>query len=846
MFDIDTNKRELIYPGSLHNHTDYSNLRLRDSVNTIETLIDRALSLNQEVIAITEHETVASAVKAEKYYQKIKKDNPNFKMILGNEIYLCRNGLNGSNFIKGKDKLAHFILLAKNARGHEQIREISTRAWTRSYLRGRQIAVPTYYQDLKDIIQNEKGNVIGSSACLGSMLAQQLLNYRENNDEDLYRKIKLWVKQIIDIFGKEDFYLEMQPSRDADQLYVNKKLMEFSKEFGLKLIITTDSHYLSKEDRPIHKAFLKAQNGEREVDAFYETTYLMDHAELKEYMEDYIDDKTFEEIYNNIIEIKNKCEDYSLLKPLNIPRLKWKIPMVTENKQKYIKSIQYLEKFLESSYESDRILADVIVEALESDNELQTTETYLAINDNLEKIWLSSEKNGARWSRYFLNLQNIIDLCWEAGSIVGVGRGSGVGFFLLYLLGITQINPLKEKTKTFSWRFLNPDRVSVLDVDCDIESNKRKQVLNLFRKKYGQERVANVVTFGTEKAKSAIMTAGRGVELDSDICQYISSLVPSDRGEPRTLTQCYYGDEEKGIKPIPQFVKAMRDDYPQLWEVAKRIEGLVKSMGIHAGGVIFVDESFTKTTALLKGKDGTIAVQYELHDAEAVGLIKYDILSIKALDKIHTCLDLLINANYIEEKDTLKETYENIIGVYNLERNNIDMWEMVWGQEIESLFQLEEQSGIQGIATMKPNSVDDLSTLNAAIRLMAQEKGGEMPIDKLARFKRDESQWDRELELFDLGIKEKEILEPVIGISYGLCILQEQFMQLVQLPELGGFDLVWADKLRKAIAKKSGSAFDELEKEYFEIIKEKECDERFCIYVWQLIKMSKGYGFNAL
>ena len=170
-------------PGSLHNHTDYSNLRLRDSVNTIETLIDRALSLNQEVIAITEHEAVASAVKAEKYYQKIKKDNPNFKMILGNEIYLCRNGLNGSNFIKGKDKLAHFILLAKNARGHEQIREISTRAWTRSYLRGRQIAVPTYYQDLKDIIQNEKGNVIGSSACLGSMLAQQLLNYRENNDE---------------------------------------------------------------------------------------------------------------------------------------------------------------------------------------------------------------------------------------------------------------------------------------------------------------------------------------------------------------------------------------------------------------------------------------------------------------------------------------------------------------------------------------------------------------------------------------------------------------------------------------------------------------------------------------
>ena len=205
------------YPGSLHNHTDFSNFRLRDSINTVETLIDRAIKLGHSVVAITEHETVASSIRAEKYYDKIKSDNPDFKLIRGNEIYLCRNGLNAQNFNKENDRYYHFILLAKDAIGHEQIREISTRAWSHSYTSRKMMRVPTYYQDLFDVIGSNPGHVIASTACLGGALATQLLKFKNNNDLGLYEKIKFWCNQLKELFGEGNFYLEMQPSHNKEQ-----------------------------------------------------------------------------------------------------------------------------------------------------------------------------------------------------------------------------------------------------------------------------------------------------------------------------------------------------------------------------------------------------------------------------------------------------------------------------------------------------------------------------------------------------------------------------------------------------------------------------------------------------
>jgi len=834
---------KLKFPGSLHNHTDFSNFRLRDSINTVESLVDYAVELGQEVVAITEHDTIASHIRAEKYYKKIKEKNPNFKVILGNEIYLVRNGLNSDNFDKDKDRYFHFILLAKDEIGHKQIREISTRAWMRSYVARRMRRVPTYYNDLIEVIGKNPGHVIGSTACLGGCLPTQLIRNRDNSAPSM-DLIKRWILQLQGIFGKEDFYFEMQPSFNKDQIYVNHKLVELSEELGIKYIITNDAHYLKKEDRPIHKAFLNSQQGDREVDDFYATTYLMNTEEIESYMLKEMGEEVLQKAYRTILEIKDKCQDYSLMKPLKIPRLNWKSYNHLANGI-WFERIPMLEKFVNSSYESDKHLAHAIVDRIYDSPDLQNKEVYDEVNACLEDTWISSEVNGSRWSAYFLNLQNIIDSCWDAGTLVGCGRGSGVGFILLYLLGITQINPLREKSQTKRWRFLNPERVSVLDVDIDIEGGRRAEVLKNFRRIYGEDRVANVLTLKTEKSKSAILTAARGLGIDVDTAQYLSSFIEADRGQLRTLKQTFYGDSENGISASKQFRIEMEENYPELWKVAQGIEGLINGCGIHAGGVIFVDEPFTNSTALMRAPSGEIITQFDLHAAEDTGLIKYDILSVEALDKIHNCLDLICDYGYEQRENTLRETYEKIIGIYKLEREAPEMWKMCWEHKVQSLFQMEKQSGISGIAAMKPTSVDDLAILNSAIRLMATEKGGEMPVNKLARFKAHPGDWDRELQKYGLGEEAKKILEPVLGVSYGLCIAQEQFMQLVQLPELGGFNLTWADKLRKSIAKKNPAEYDKLTEEYFKTIKEKGLDEKLCDYTWNiLIAMSKGYGFN--
>ena len=825
----------IIYPGSLHNHTQFSNLRLRDCIIKENLLIDYAIELGHKVVAITDHETISSWVKVEKYYNKIKKDHPDFKVIRGNEIYLCRDGLNAENFNKEVDRYYHFILLAKDRIGAKQIMEISTRAWHRSYMAKGMRRVPTYYQDLIDIIGADPGHVILSTACLGGALPTQIL--RGTSDDKLIR----WIEQMQLLAGKENFYLEMQPSNNKEQFIVNNKLLQLSKLTGAKYIITTDSHYLKKEDRKIHKAYLNAQNGDREVDDFYATTYMMSDEELRSFFP-YFSEEEVEEGYKAIEKIAEMCEDFSLQKSLHIPNLLWReLKNYPRNYKEYFSLMPTLEKFYNSNYKSDRYLVDAIIDGIHNHPTLQTPEGYAALEDNLQRTWESSEVNKARWSAYYLNLQRNIDECWAAGTIVGPARGSGGGFELLYCLDVIQMDALRETTKCFPWRFLNPKRESVLDIDTDIEGGRRAQVLAHFRRVYGEDRVANVATFRTETTKSAILTAARGLGIDIDVAQYIAGLVPADRGKIRSLSQCFYGDEEQGWPPVKQFVIEMTDNYPELWEVAQKIENLVCGSGLHAGGVIFVDEPFTESTALMRAPDGTICTQFDLHDAEDVSLIKIDLLSVEAMDKIHNCLDLLCDYGYIERKATLRETYESAIGLYNLERSAPEMWSMVQNHKVMSLFQMEKASGITGIALTHPKSVDELAVLNSVIRLMAPEKGAEQPLDTWARYRMDINEWYREMRQYGLNEEQIEWLSNNSAITNGICECQEGMMSLLQDERLGGNDLSFADKCRKAIAKKQGKLFDECEQAYFKNAEDKHCEMNLVHYVWDvLFRVQRG------
>ena len=704
--------------------------------------------------------------------------------------------------------------------------------------------VPTYYQDLFDIIAENRGHVIGTTACLGGAIGTQLLKYRETKDEKLFEKILAWCDQMDFIFGEGNFYLELQPAANREQQYVNRMLIDIANTYHYPYIITTDSHYLKKEDKPIHKAYLNSQNGDREVDDFYATTYMMDTAELESHMD--LTKEELYEAYGNIHRIKEMCEDYSLLKPLKIPQLAWRdLGSYTIDQRYWISCIPYLEKFWDSDYEGDHELADAIVLRIQEDERLRADNIYDAINECLEMTWISSEVNKTHWSAYYLNLQKIIDSVWEAGSLVGPGRGSGVGFILLYLLGITQINPQWESTKTYAFRFLNPERVSVLDIDFDSEGIRRNDILNKFKEVYGSDRVAGVATFGTEKSKSAIQTACRGLGIDVDIAQYLSSMIESDRGQLRTLDETFYGNKEKGFLPNKQFVYEMTENYPEVWSVSKKIEGLVSRLGSHAGGVIFKDEDFTESVSLMRTPKGEIITAFDLHDVEDCGDIKYDVLSINALDKIHNCLDLLIEQGYIEDSGSLRENYEKVLGIYNIERNDPKMWEMVHKHQIQSLFQMEQQSGIKGIELVKPNSVDELATLNSVIRLMAPEKGAEQPLDMWDRYRSDITQWHREMSNYGLTKDEVEWLANYPDITQGIAESQECLMKLVQEERLGGNNLNFADKCRKGLAKKDGPLFKQCEDEFFANAKEKGCSEKLVHYVWDvLLRVQRNYSFN--
>lgn len=571
--------------GSIHNHTDRSNFRLRDSTNRLEELCwYAAKDLGHNFIAITDHETIATAIDCQKVEKKIREEFPEFKIIRGNEIYLCRNGLNKENYVRGEDKFFHWILLAKDEIGHRQIREISTRAWSHCFMQGKMLRVPTYYQDLIDIIGEDKGHVIMSTACLGSYPSQMLLKYNETKDEELWQYILAWFNRIIEICGKENLYLETQPSYNKEQIVVNLLYKKLSEELDIPVVISLDAHYLKQEDEPIHHAFLTSQEGDRETHDFYASTYMMSREEIHEYMDNSLSKETVTEWMNNTQRIYDECEDYDLTKPTRIPYLPKTIDTITETEfLTFNNKIKELSYFYNSEHNENRDLAAAIVRKILVDpDQYNNQETFEMIDDNLKAIRLASEKMNTQWSAYLLNLRDYVDVIWNQGnSLMGPARGSGTGFLLLNMLGVTQINPLRETTKTYSFRFLNPERVSPLDVDLDIEGGKRAQVYKALQDAYGEDRVSKVLTIRTEKSKSAILTAARGLGLDPDEGAYLASFIKSDRGQQRSLKQTYYGDIENDMLPDKKFQELMNGKYSKLWEIAQYIEGLCCGVGRH-------------------------------------------------------------------------------------------------------------------------------------------------------------------------------------------------------------------------------------------------------------------------
>jgi DNA polymerase-3 subunit alpha len=386
-----------------------------------------------------------------------------------------------------------------------------------------------------------------------------------------------------------------------------------------------------------------------------------------------------------------------------------------------------------------------------------------------------------------------------------------------------------------------------VDVDTDFQASKRPKVtaaLKQYFESIGGE-VYNIATFGTETAKAALQTAARGLGYDSDLGLYVSSLVPIDRGKVRTLQQCYYGDEEKDFAPIPQFVTTM-NQYQDIWEVAQKVEGTICRRGLHACGMLIVNEDFCEHNAIMKAPNGTLCSQFELHDSEFMGGVKFDALTTDALDRIRTCLDLLLKYGYIEWEENLKETYNKYIGLENLDYETEKMWNEIGENKISNLFQYDTPVGLATAKQVKPKSTMELAIANSLMRLMADESGI-MPSETFTRYKNNIDLWYAEMHKYGLSDEEIKIMEKHLLANSGVCESQEGIMMISMDEHISNFSVKEANKLRKTIAKKKLAEIDNMHEMFMQKGREAGASDNLLNYVWNVqVKRQLGYSFSVL
>ena len=430
-----------------HSHTHYSNIRLLDCINRPKKLIDKAIELGMSGIAITDHECLSGHMEINKYAKELQEKNPNFKIALGNEIYLTETRDRGQKYY-------HFILIAKDAIGHKALRELSTIAWTNSYVDRKMERVPTLKSELKEIVQKYKGHLIATTACIGGELGSEIILMEQceavndmNNRYIHHENIVNFMLYCKELFG-DDFYIECAPSTASDQVIVNKRLIKIAVAFDAKLVVGTDAHYPTKEDRYVHKAYLNSKEGEREVDKFYEFAHLMSPEECRELLKHSYEDEDIDEIFKNTLEIQNKIEFYSLERKQIIPKVKVKnYPAFccdTDFTGIYKPEWNFptIDALLCSEEIQERYWINECLQGLKEKDLYNTT--YLSrIETEADIIKYIGEKLDDCLFAYFNTFKHYIDLFWECGSIVGPGRGSATGFLSNYLLGITQLDPIR-------------------------------------------------------------------------------------------------------------------------------------------------------------------------------------------------------------------------------------------------------------------------------------------------------------------------------------------------------------------------------------------------------------------
>lgn len=696
-----------------HNHTEYSNLRLLDSINKPKDLIDKAIEMGLSGIAITDHEALCAHMEVNQYAKEIYEKHPDFVIGLGNEIYLTETRESGQPYY-------HFLLIAKDLIGHRALKELSSIAWYNVYVDRRMERVPTLKSELSEVINKYKGHVIATTACIGGELSSNILKMclaRDAHDEQMatyyYNQIVDFINYCVELFG-DDFYIECAPSNKDDQITANKMLYKIAQAFNIPLVVGTDSHYLTKADRFVHEAYLNSKEEEREVASFYEFARLMTPTECRDLLNlSFGDDNIVDMIFKNTLSIQNKITRYSLEKHQSIPEVKVKdYPKSSGGDPQY--------PVLKSLYESDNIQErywiNQCAEALEQKGLANDARYWERLEEEARVKRVIGEKLQTCMFAYPNTLQHYINLFWRCGSTVGAGRGSACSGLNHYLLGITQLDPLVWELPF--WRYLNDDRTEIGDIDLDLAPSKLPKIFEEIRKERGELGLIQVCTFGTEGTKSAVLTACRGYRteecpdgIDVDEAQYMSSLIPQERGFLWSLRDVIQGNLDKDRKPVIPFINEV-NKYPGLLDIMFGIEGLVCHRGSHASGVVFFDENIFDTAAIMRTPSGALVTQWDLHRLEQAGAVKYDFLLTSVQDIIIKTIELLQKDKLIEPELTLREAYDKYLHPNVLPQNDKKMWDALAEGSVISCFQFDSQVGAQAAKKIRPTSVREMADAN--------------------------------------------------------------------------------------------------------------------------------------
>ena len=815
---------------SLHNHTYSSNIRFLDCINRPEDLVDKAIKLGFQGLAFTDHESLSAAISILKIKDKIKESNPDFKIIFGNEIYLI-----DETERKNTNKYYHFILLAKDRIGWDQLRELSSYAWENSYFEKGQTRVPTTYQKLEEVIGKNPGHIMASSACIGGRLPCLILEHNVTEANN-------FVRWCMNIFGENNFALELQPSDSEEQAAVNKILVKMAKHYKIPFIVTTDSHYLNKEDFKIHSAFLNSkQSSDRETDKFYKYTYMMSEEEMISILVNngngILEEDAKQAIENTHI-LGEQVENYDFRHGTIVPKIK--IPAFKLTRELYGNpTYPLINKFYDSSDEQDRYLMYQIEQGIHQKKIMMDDIKLERINKELDILDFISERLDQKLSSYLNLTVNIINMAWQV-SLTAPGRGSSTGFYINYLIGITQIDPFVYGLK--EWRFLNKERVELPDIDSDFQPEKTPDIIKILRGEYGEDHVLNCATFKTESLKSAILSCGRGMGFNNDDMQALAALVPAHRGITYSLKDCLEGDEEKGLEPVQGFREKV-DKYPGLFEAIKKIEGLPTNASIHASALYIFNDGYLPQNSLMRAPNGTPITAFSMHDSDDMGALKMDVLRTDAQSKIAKCMDLLLKDNQIEWQGSLRRTYNKYLHPDNLIYDDPNMWKKMCDGSIQNLFQMDSPVGAIAMKKAQPKNVHELAEVNSIMRL--QSDTGEQPIDRYTRFTKDINEWYKEMSDAGLNKHEMEIMEKYLSKSHGVSGSQEVLMQILMDPEICAFTLGESNGARKAIAKKQAEKIIKLKKDFYEKGRNIKTREEFLNYTWKYcLEPQMGYSFS--